>query len=74
MRTLRLLRNIGALFIMGTALAASRLEGGRKFCLTKLGYTACAITADGHCSDTKCAPGQPCADVGCVNVRCFFCF
>ena len=81
MKSLRLLRNIGALFILGMALLISRPESGfsqpaagPKLCLTKIGYTGCTLSANGQCSDTKCAPGQPCADYGCIQVKCFFCF
>ncbi len=76
MKTLRVLRNVAALFILGMGLLASRSAAGlapgatadRKFCFIKLGRTNCTIAANGHCNDTECKPGQPCADVGCVDV------
>ncbi len=78
MKTLRLLRNIAALFILWAALLALRpsvaAADNSKFCFFKLGYNGCTFDKNGNCGDTKCEPGQSCADLGCVKCHrgCFF--
>ncbi len=77
MKILRLLRNLAALFILGAALLALRpapvAANNSKFCFLKLGYNGCTFDKNGNCSDTKCEPGQPCLDSGCVKCKrpCF---
>jgi hypothetical protein len=74
MKTLRLLRNIAALFILVAALLLSRpgVEfAGTRSCAFRLGFNGCIFSADGSCQDVgKCNPGQPCANFGCTIPHC----
>ena len=76
MKTLRLLRNIAALFILVAALlvywpgVGSLQASNGKSCLgTKVGFN-CGYDSNGNCSETKCVPGQACANAGCVDFNC----
>jgi hypothetical protein len=76
MNTLRLLRNIAALFILVMGLLALRPGVGVShaavvgyICQYKPGYNGCTFDANGHCSDTKCT-GPYCGDYGCVQLKC----
>jgi len=80
MRTLRLLRNISALFIVGTALLATRPgvqllhakkgSGSGTVCVEILpgtyGYN-CTFNTDGTCSTSTCQAGQTCNDMVCTQ-------
>jgi hypothetical protein len=72
MKTLRLLRNAAAMFIIATALLLLRpgvqpLHAARSwYCLYKPGYNGCTFDSNGNCSDTKCVPPY-CADMGCTK-------
>jgi len=69
MKTLRLFRDIGVLFILLISLLASRPGVGvshasRKFCFLKFGYN-CSINKNGNCAESKCT-GLFCQDAGCT--------
>lgn len=66
MTTLRLLRNISTLLLLGAAISAARAATDPKVCFIKTGHTNCIVATDGSCTDDKCRPGQPCANIGCV--------
>jgi hypothetical protein len=72
MKTLRLLRNIAALFILvaamlvwGPRLGLSGSRGG--YCVSSsstIGWN-CVSNTNGGCSGNKCTPGTPCNDTQC---------
>lgn len=72
MKTLRLLRNIAALFILAMALLASRpglrimYADNKTVCFYpgKTGFN-CNFDSNGNCYETKCVAGQPCSNGGC---------
>ena len=77
MRTLRLLRNIAALFILVAALLVSQPGVGlshadNKACFNKVGKNCSFDFTTGECKDSPCVKGQPCNNTGCVKF-CFFC-
>lgn len=68
MKTLRIVRNIAALFILMIALLALRLGVGvahanPKACFFKVGYN-CSIDKNGNCSSQKCT-GASCNNAAC---------
>ncbi len=68
MKTLRIVRNIAALFILMMASLALQPRGGvahaaLKACLVKTGFN-CIIAANGGCTEQRCT-GAPCEDLGC---------
>jgi hypothetical protein len=70
MKTLRLLRNAAALFIIAIALfrpGVQPLHAYDKFCGYKPGYDGCAFDQFDHCSDIKCTPPY-CSDTGCIRL------
>lgn len=69
MKTLRLLRNIAALFILVAALLAPRPAAGDTFCISKPGYGGCFADKNGNCTDVKCTPGSYCNNLGCGQLR-----
>ncbi len=81
MKTLRLLRNIAALFILVAALLGSwpgvelLHAGNTQFaCLNfnKPGKNCSINNTTGGCTESECVKGQPCENTGCVKF-CFFC-
>jgi hypothetical protein len=77
MKTLRLFRNLAALFILGAAVLVTRPSVGSSkepagywFCWsdgsTTNGYN-CTFNSDGTCSQTKCKSGQPCNNYKCSD-------
>lgn len=71
MKTLRLVRNIAALFLLVMALLASRpgpavAHTTGKSCGFKRGFT-CSIDASGNCQEERCGPRDfLCLNIGCV--------
>jgi len=80
MKTLRLLRNLAALFILGAALVVSQAGVGlshavnNKACFNfnKVGKNCSFDFTTGECKESPCVKGQPCNNTGCVDF-CFFC-
>ena len=74
MKTLRLARNLAALFILVMALLSLRPGVGvahaasGKSCGHKKGYFSCSIDASGNCTESKCAHRSifGCPDYGCM--------
>jgi len=74
MKTLRVLRNVAALFILAMALVASR-PGVQLLRAQNTGYTCysdsssygynCTFNFDLNCSSSKCQAGQPCNNSVC---------
>ena len=69
MKTLRMARNIAALFILAMAVLGTRPATGSsaktKACVgIKAGYN-CSYDANFNCRTTKCDPGGPCSDTVC---------
>jgi hypothetical protein len=79
MKTLRVLRNVAALFILAMALVASwpgvqllRAQNTGNVCYSdsnSYGYN-CTFNADGTCSSSKCQAGQACNNSVCPNKSC----
>ncbi len=72
MKTLRIARNVAALFILLMGLLAAqpgvgRVQANSRGCGLKFGANGCFFTANGTCQETKCVKGGPCADWGCVQ-------
>ena len=73
MKTLRIARNIAALFIVLMGLLASQPGFGGvqpdrpRVCGYKPGANGCFNNGPGPCQETKCVKGGPCADWGCVS-------
>ncbi len=80
MKTLRLLRNIAALFILAVSLLASRPSMGstkdpKYICLfdsSTIGYN-CTFNSDFTCSSSKCKAGEACNNAKCVDDTTFKC-
>jgi hypothetical protein len=78
MKTLRLLRNLAALFILAAALLVPRSSaaaGTGNTCLfssSTIGWN-CVLNSNGTCSGAKCTPGRPCSNSQCVTwpSQCF---
>lgn len=74
MRTLRVVRNIAALFILAMALLSLRPgvgiahAAGGNSCGYKKGHSFCSIDASGNCTESKCSPKSifGCANYGCI--------
>jgi hypothetical protein len=70
MKTLRLVRDIAALFILVMSLVAFRPGVSRAnnktvcFYPGKTGFN-CNFDSSGNCFETKCVAGQPCTDGSC---------
>ncbi len=69
MKTLRLLRNIAALFILVALLASRPSAASNNSCVSKTGYSGCSSDKNGNCVDQKCTPGSFCANWGCGVFR-----
>jgi hypothetical protein len=74
MKTLRFLRNIAALFILGVTLLVSgpgvglSQAGNSKVCAVKAGKN-CGIDLTGNCTESACVKGQFCGNTGCAVSR-----
>ncbi len=70
MKTLRLLRNIAALFILTVGLLASQPAAGPPHTTKSCGYKkghSCWIDASGQCRESGCAKSPyGCPDSGCL--------
>ncbi len=76
MKTLRLLRNIAAVFIFGATLLLLQPEAGlanSKVCTYKPGYNGCSFDKNGNCGDVKCVSPQACSNFGCNRCTNGFC-
>ncbi len=78
MKTLRFLRNVAALFILGVTLLASGpgvelSHAQSKFCAVKAGKNCSFDFTTGKCTESSCVKGQPCNDSGCVKFCDFIC-
>jgi hypothetical protein len=78
MKTLRVLRNVAALFIIAMALVASwpgaqllrvHANGSCYFDSASVGYN-CSLNSDFTCSSSKCKAGYPCNNGVCVAKSC----
>ena len=72
MKTLRLLRNIAALFIFGAALLVPRPAVGLGGCLPSTGFNCTKGGGPGGCTESPCTAGQPCNNQGCFHICAFF--
>jgi hypothetical protein len=74
MKTLRVVRNIAALFMLAMALLSLRPgvgvahAGGGKSCGYKKGHASCSIDPSGNCVETHCVNKSifGCPNYGCV--------
>jgi hypothetical protein len=74
MKTLRVLRNISALFIFGVAVLApkiARVGLCRHVHACRFSTQAhnCSIDSAGNCNEAACQPGQPCAYAKCKDTQ-----
>ena len=69
MKTLRLLRNIAALFMLVAALLVPRPAAGTTYCISKPGYSGCFSDKNGNCTDERCTSGSYCVNWGCGIFR-----
>lgn len=72
MKTLRLLRNIAAVFMFGTALLLSRPNAARasqqQACSSTSQAYNCTYDSNGNCRDSACLPGGPCSYQQCGGI------
>lgn len=66
MKTLRLLRNIAALFIVTMALVPGSAKAV-SYCFTTSGATNCTYNGGGNCQTNACTSGQPCSYTACSH-------
>lgn len=84
MKSLRVVRNTAALFILAMSLLATRplvATSQKDTCIqdsSTVGYN-CVFNSNGTCSSSKCQAGQACGNSKCVDFDycqkncCFFC-
>lgn len=73
MKTLRLLRNIAALFILVAPLLVSQPGVGLStthhyLCMANQSGKNCTLDlTTGECTESHCVPSQPCTNIGCTR-------
>lgn len=73
MKTLRLLRNIAALFIFGVFFLVPRpAQGGLDGCVPVTGFNCTRGGGPGGCTSSPCVAGQPCNNEECFHICAFF--
>lgn len=66
MKTLRLLRNIAALFIVTMALVPGSTHA-ISYCFNTSSATNCTYNGGGNCQTNACKSGQPCSYTACSH-------